>query len=67
MTAVVIRILLRYGAGFLVAKGVMAPEFGMELANDPDVQQVALIGAGLAAGAVSEMWFFFAKRLGWAT
>lgn len=67
MTAVLVRILLRYGAGLLVAKGILAPEVGADLATDPDVLQVAQIGAGLIAGAMAEMWFFFAKRLGWAT
>jgi hypothetical protein len=67
MTAVLVRIALRYGAGILVAKGILAPEAGADLATDPDVLQVAQIGAGLVAGALAEMWFFFAKRLGWAT
>lgn len=67
MTAVLIRIALRYGAGILVAKGILAPEVGADLASDPDVLQVAQIGAGLIAGGLAEMWFFFAKRLGWAT
>lgn len=67
MTAVLVRIALRYGAGILVAKGILAPEAGADLATDPDVLQVAQIGAGLIAGALAEMWFFFAKRLGWAT
>lgn len=67
MTAVLVRIALRYGAGILVAKGILAPEVGADLATDPDVLQVAQIGAGLIAGALAEMWFFFAKRLGWAT
>lgn len=66
MTAVLVRIALRYGAGILVAKGILAPEAGADLATDPDVLQVAQIGAGLIAGAMAEMWFFFAKRLGWA-
>ena len=67
MTAVLVRIALRYGAGLLVAKGILAPEAGADLASDPDVLQVAQIGAGLLAGALAELWFFFAKRLGWAT
>lgn len=67
MTAVLVRIALRYGAGILVAKGILAPEAGADLATDPDVLQVAQIGAGLMAGALAEMWFFFAKRLGWTT
>ncbi|KSV64045.1 hypothetical protein N185_35340 [Sinorhizobium sp. GW3] len=67
MTAVLVRIALRYGAGLLVAKGILAPEAGADLASDPDVLQVAQIGAGVLAGALAELWFFFAKRMGWAT
>lgn len=66
MIAVLVRIALRYGAGILVAKGILAPEVGTDLASDPDVLQVAQIGAGLLAGVVSECWYFFARRLGWA-
>ena len=67
MTAVLVRIALRYGAGLLVAKGILAPEMGVDLASDQDVLQVAQIGAGIIAGVISEAWFFFAKRLGWST
>ncbi|WP_042776636.1 hypothetical protein [Sinorhizobium fredii] len=66
MTAVLARIALRYGAGILVAKGILAPELGADLASDPDVLQAVQIGAGILAATISEAWFFFAKRLGWA-
>lgn len=66
MSAVVIRILLRYGAGLLVAKGLLAPEAGLTLADDPDVQMLLQVGTGFAAGVVSECWYLLARRLGWA-
>ncbi|WP_104663407.1 hypothetical protein [Ensifer adhaerens] len=66
MSAVVIRILLRYGAGLLVAKGLLAPEAGLVLAEDPDVQVLMQVGFGLCAGLVSECWYVLARRLGWA-
>lgn len=67
MTAVIIRIALRYGAGILVAKGLMAPEAGIELANDIDVQAAIEVGVGLAMAGASELWMVIAKRYGWAT
>jgi len=66
MIGPLIRISLRFLSGFLIAKGWMAPEIGVDLANDPDVQQVAQVAAGIAAGVIAECWYFFARRLGWA-
>lgn len=65
MAAVIARIALRYGAGFLVAKGLLAPDAGVQLSTDPDVQMLLQVGAGLIAGVMSEMFYFFAKRVGW--
>lgn len=65
MAAVIARIILRYGAGFLVAKGLLAPEAGAQLSTDPDVQMLIQVGAGGVAFVVSECWYFFAKRVGW--
>ncbi|WP_085032295.1 hypothetical protein [Ensifer aridi] len=66
MLAIYIRIALRYGAGILVAKGLLAPEVGVDLSNDPDVTMALQVAAGVIAGAVSEAWYFLARRLGWA-
>lgn len=66
MSAVAIRIMLRYGAGVLVAKGLLAPEAGLTLADDPDIQVVLQVGVGLVAGVASECWYVLARRLGWA-
>lgn len=57
------RILLRYGAGFLAASGWLDRETSNMLAVDPDVQ-LALAAAMLA---LSEGWYWVAKRWGWAT
>ena len=62
MTSVIIRIGLRYGAAFLVARGLLAPDDAATLATDPDVQ--LLIGTGL--GAVAEAWYFLARKFGWS-
>jgi hypothetical protein len=65
MTAVLVRILLRYGAGILIAKGLLAPEVGVEIARDPDVAMALQVIAGLLVGALSEGWYVLAKRFGW--
>lgn len=62
MTSVLIRIGLRYGAAYLVARGLLSPEDGATLATDPDVQM--LVGA--AMGAAAEGWYYLARRFGWS-
>lgn len=64
---VVARILLRYGAGFLVAKGLLFPDMGAALEKDPEMLAWVQIGLGVALGAASEAWYWLAKRLGWKT
>ena len=65
--SVLVRILLRYGAGILIAKGVLAPDIGTELAADPDITQAVQVGLGLVLGAISEGWYWLARKLGWNT
>lgn len=67
MLAVIVRIALRYGAGLLVAKGLLAPDAGVELANDVDVQAAIEVGLGLVMAGASELWMVIARRCGWAT
>ncbi|HEV7306426.1 hypothetical protein [Ensifer sp.] len=66
MNAAVVRILLRYGAGLLVAKGLLAPEAGVLIAEDPDMQMLLQVGGGLLAGFICEGWYLLARRMGWA-
>lgn len=61
-TAPLIRIALRYIAGYLVFKAVLPADIGDMLANDPEV--VGLIGAGIAV--VVEGAYALAKKYGWA-
>lgn len=67
MTAVIIRILLRYAAGALVAKGFLAPEDGAYFATDPDLAQLLQVGAGIVISAGTEYWYWIASKLGWKT
>lgn len=66
MTAVIIRIALRYLAGALVAKGFLSPEDGSALAMDSELAQLLEVGAGLALGAAVEGFYYLANRFGWA-
>ncbi|MCK8781118.1 hypothetical protein M0654_14115 [Rhizobium sp. NTR19] len=66
MTAVLIRIGLRYRAGALIAKGLIAPDVGLQIADDVDLQQAIEVGIGVAAGAASEICYILARKLGWA-
>ncbi len=66
MLPVVSRIVLRYAAGALVAKGLLPDDIGRGLAVDVDVLNLIEIGLGFALAAVSEGWYFLARRFGWA-
>jgi hypothetical protein len=63
MTAVVARIVLRYGAAALIMRGLLSPADADTIINDPDLQMLV----GVAIGAVAEGWMIVAKRMGWAT
>lgn len=67
MTAVLARIILRYLAGALVAKGLMSIDDVSTVLTDPDVAALTemAIGAGLAVA--TETAYALAKRLGWST
>jgi hypothetical protein len=62
-----VRILLRYGSGLLIAKGLLDAETGNMLVDDPDVARSLELALGTAMAAASEVWFFLAKRFGWNT
>ncbi|MDK2769928.1 MAG: hypothetical protein KYX69_19695 [Sphingomonas sp.] len=66
MTAVLIRIALRYVAGFLIAKGLLSPDLGDYVTSDPDIAGMVEVGLGLAAGAAAEAFYVLARRFGWS-
>ncbi|RWM29390.1 hypothetical protein [Mesorhizobium sp.] len=66
MIAVFTRIGLRYGAGVLVARGLMGADDASAFSTDPDVQMVIETGAGLVISAISESWYWLAHKFGWA-
>ena len=63
MIPVLARIILRYASGALVAYGVIPHEVGADLAMDPELA----LALGAAIGVVTEGFYAFAKRQGWAT
>ncbi|MBD9455945.1 hypothetical protein IB244_31230 [Rhizobium sp. RHZ02] len=62
MPAVIARIALRYLAGALIAKGYLDAGTGDTLASDPDL----LMLVGLGIGALTELAYVVAHRMGWA-
>jgi hypothetical protein len=67
MTSVIIRILLRYAAALLVAKGLLSPDVGDVVSNDPDLVAVIEVAAGMIIGVAAECWYFLARNYGWST
>lgn len=65
MIAPISRIILRYGAGYLVLHGLLSAGDGKGLVGDADALALTemVLGAGLAA--MTEAWYYLAKRLGW--
>ena len=60
--APIIRILLRWAGGFLIAKGFA---HNPNTFADPDlIQSLCYIGAGLC-GMVAEGWWMLARKRGW--
>jgi hypothetical protein len=66
MAAVITRILLRYGAGVLVARGLLGADDASAFSSDPDIQMAIEVGVGAGLSAVSEGWYWLAHKFGWA-
>lgn len=67
ITPVIVRIVMRYLSAALVAWGVIAPEAGLELVSDPDLQAVLLIAVGSLVAFVTEYAYSRARATGGAT
>lgn len=63
----IVRILLRYVVGALVAKAFISPDLGNTIVADPEIEMALQLGLGLAIGAATETFYALAKRWGWAT
>jgi len=66
MTAIIIRIILRYASGALIAKGLLAPEDGISLTADPEVAQAIQLAIGAGVAAATEFAYYLARRWGWS-
>lgn len=66
MTAVVARIALRYVAAALIAKGLLAPEMGAQITNDPDLAAALQVILGLLSAGAAEGWYYLARKFGWS-
>jgi hypothetical protein len=64
VAAPIIRILLRYVAGFLLAKGWLT---NPETLQDPDITLAIYYVGAAVCGALAEVWWKLARRYGWAT
>lgn len=65
MIGLIIRIVMRYFAGVLVARGLLGADDATSFSTDPDIQMVLETGAGLAIGAAVEGWHWLARKFGW--
>lgn len=65
MTGLVVRILLRYAAGALVAKGLISADDAYFINTDPDIVEAATAAAGVLIGLGTEYAYRLARRFGW--
>lgn len=63
----IVRNLLRYLSGALVAKGVLTSETGAALIADPALAEMLTVALGVVLGGATEAAYALAKRLGWRT
>lgn len=61
MNGAIGRVILRYGAGFILGSAA-----GVQLAADPDLALVVGLGASTAIAAAVEVFYSIAKRKGWS-
>lgn len=71
MTGALARIILRYIIGglfgALAALGLLAPDVVAQITTDKDLELLIAMGLPFAAGTAVEVWYWAAKRFGWAT
>jgi hypothetical protein len=58
----VARLLLRYGAIFLITHGMLDPTLVNSVAGDADILAMVEAGIGAVTGAVAELWYWLAER-----
>lgn len=63
----IVRNVLRYLSGALVAKGLIGADTGTALAVDPVIIEAVTVAAGVMLGSVTEAIYAMAKKMGWPT
>ena len=63
----IVRNILRYLAGALVARGLLGADTGAALATDPALLEAVTVAAGLVLGTATEIAYAIARHLGWRT
>lgn len=66
MTGVLARILLRVGAGILIGKGIFAPDDINAIVTDIEVIGLVETALGGIVWAGAELYYWAARRWGWA-
>lgn len=64
---VIVRIILRYLVGALVAKAFISPDLGNTIVADPEIEMALQLVLAAVIGGATELAYAFAKRRGWAT
>lgn len=67
MMAPLARILVRYAVGALVVRAWLTPDDALLLTGDPELIRLAEMGLMALPGAATEVYYWLAKRYGWAT
>ena len=61
--APLVRILLRWLGGMLVANGYLTDQ---GILADPELERTICFGLAALCGVVSEGWFYLARKYGWS-
>lgn len=61
------RILLRYAIAAITTYGLLTPEVGEMITNDPDIAMFAELGIGALSALTVEGYYIAAKYFGWST
>lgn len=67
MTALIVRLVLRYLSGALLALGIFTNEDILYFMDQPEVTEYATIAVAALLGFIAEYWYILAKRCGWVT
>lgn len=59
------RIMLRYLAAALVARGFLGADDAASITDDPDIAMAIEVGLGTAIAGITEGWHMLARKFGW--